>query len=154
MKMSPRFKPTPEGFWGRTVRTDRMFNGEPCVEWQGPKDAQGYGHFGGLGLAHRWSFTEANGPIPAGTELDHLCRNRACVAPGHLEAVTHRENVLRGTSPPAICAAKTHCINGHEFTAENTVIRPDGNRRCRICKRAGDRRRSARIRSQRTTPAS
>ncbi|MEW2071975.1 HNH endonuclease signature motif containing protein [Streptomyces sp. NPDC007346] len=127
-----------------------MFNGAPCVEWHGPRDNKGYGRFGNLGLAHRWAFVWANGAdaIPAGTELDHLCRNRSCVAPGHLEAVTHKENVLRGTSPSAICAAKTRCVNGHEFTAENTLIRPDGSRKCRTCKRAGDRRRTARLRAQ------
>jgi hypothetical protein len=147
--MIGRPKLTTQDFWARAVLTDRMFSGAPCVEWSGPKDGRGYGHFGGSGLAHRWAFVWANGPdsIPVGTELDHLCRNRACVAPDHLEAVTHRENVLRGTSPSAICAAKTHCVNGHEFTAENTLRRPDGSRKCRTCKRECDRRRGARLRA-------
>lgn len=143
-----RRKMTDQDFWARAVPTDRMFNGTPCVEWAGPKDTKGYGRFASEGLAHRWSFVWANGPgsIPTGTELDHLCRNHGCIAPAHLEAVTHRENVLRGTSPSAICAAKTHCDNDHEFTPENTLLRPDGSRKCRACKREGDRRRAARQR--------
>lgn len=143
-----RRKMTAQDFWARAVPTNRMFNGTPCVEWDGPKDGNGYGRFASAGVAHRWAFVWANGPgsIPAGTELDHLCRNRGCIAPAHLEAVTHRENVLRGTSPSAICAAKTHCDSGHEFTAENTLLRPDGSRKCRACKREGDRRRAARQR--------
>lgn len=72
------------------------------------------------------------GPIPNGLELDHLCRNRGCVNPLHLEPVTHQENVRRGVGPTAINARKTRCIHGHEFTPENTIVRSDG-RACRPC---------------------
>lgn len=88
--------------------------------------------------AHKVLWEHINGPVPDGQDLDHLCRNRACVNPSHLEVVSHRENVLRGESDFARKAQQTHCKHGHEFTAENT-IHPDrkhpNSRKCRICKR-------------------
>ena len=87
--------------------------------------------------AHIISYEMKNGLMKNGLELDHLCRNRWCVNPDHLEAVTHRENCLRGTGMTAINAKKTHCKNGHEFSKENTriIINRYGNkqRNCRIC---------------------
>lgn len=74
--------------------------------------------------AHILTYTEANGPVPEDLDLDHLCRNRACVRPSHLEAVDRRTNVLRGISLFAEKAKRTHCIYGHEFTPENTKVRP------------------------------
>lgn len=144
--MARRF--TAQDFWARAIPTDRIHDGTPCVEWTGFRDRKGYGRFGTYGVAHRWSFMWANGPdsIPDGAELDHLCRNRSCVAPAHLEPVSHHENVLRGTSPSALNAVKTHCPQGHPYTPENTYVRPNGHRKCRICKREGDRQRSARLR--------
>jgi hypothetical protein len=139
---------TARDFWAMAVVANRMHDGTPCVEWNGPTDRHGYGRFGRSGLAHRWAYIWANGPesIPIGTELDHLCRNRACIAPAHLEPVSHRENVLRGTSVSALAAAKTHCPQGHPYSQENTYLRPNGHRKCRTCKREGDRRRAARQR--------
>lgn len=85
--------------------------------------------------SHRAAYELIRGPIPEGLSLDHLCRQTLCCNPDHLEPVTHKENVLRGTSPAAKNAVKTHCKNGHEFTPENTYIRPDGaGRACRTCK--------------------
>lgn len=105
-----------------------------CWEWVGSRDEDGYGRQG-VGssnrLAHRLSYLIFVGPIPDGLELDHLCRNRACVNPDHLEPVTHRVNCLRGEAP-----RRTHCPRGHRYTAENT--RPataTQGRKCRACER-------------------
>lgn len=91
---------------------------------------------------HRVLYEFLVGPIPDGMELDHLCRNRGCVNPAHLEPVTHRENMLRGDTVAATNARATHCKHGHEFTAANTYWRPDGDRDCRCCR--ADRSRALR----------
>ena len=85
--------------------------------------------------AHRFAYRVFIGEIPEGLQLDHLCRNRKCVNPDHLEAVTGRENVLRGTGPTAQLARKTHCPKGHPYTDSNTYIHPPRSRNCRICRR-------------------
>lgn len=116
-----------------------------CIEWIAACNGVGYGvlsinRTGGKILAHRWSYEHHKGPIPDGLEVDHLCRNRRCVNPDHLEAVTHRINTLRGTAPTAVNAARTHCVNGHEFTTDNTYITPSrGRRECRTCHRERER---------------
>lgn len=115
-----------------------------CVEWGGHR-YRGYGyltHDGRYVRAHRWAWEQAFGPIPEGLTLDHLCRNRACIVPCHLEPVTNRENALRGMNFSAFNARKTHCKNGHEFTPENTFPRGPGgaHRGCRICRAQVSRR--------------
>lgn len=83
--------------------------------------------------AHRFIYELMRGPVPLGLVLDHLCRNRACVNPEHLEVVPNKVNVLRGVGLTAQNARKTHCKNGHEFTPANTrFIRPRG-RGCKTC---------------------
>ena len=116
-----------------------------CLIWTGAK-AKGYGMFGrgrkGTGwiAAHRFTWELLRGPIPKGLELDHLCRNHACVNPDHLEVVTHQENCLRGASPPARNALKTHCVHGHPFDKANTRFKREGRRQCRTCDRIAHRK--------------
>lgn len=107
----------------------------PCWEWSGQIDRDGYGRRSGH-LAHRLVFEATRGPIPAGLQLDHLCRNRRCVNPDHLEAVTNAENQRRGV------AARPTCLWGHVFDAGNTYFRKSGGlRQCRTCNRQAQRRR-------------
>lgn len=107
-----------------------MENG--CWEWQGTS-CKGYGYFcinGKNWRAHRYSYEYYVGKIPEGLSIDHLCRNRACVNPEHLEPVTSKENTLRGIGLTAQNARKTHCYNGHLLDENNVAIR----RNQRICK--------------------
>lgn len=108
-----------------------------CWQWTASKNQYGYGQFyidGFMLRAHRAAYELIEGPIPDGLELDHLCKNRGCINPAHLDPVTHRENVQRAS--PRRRLDPTRCMAGHEFTDENTLLRPDGTRTCRICNRA------------------
>lgn len=98
--------------------------------------------------AHRVSYRLYKGEIPDGTEIDHLCRNRACVRPEHLEAVSHKENILRGESPYAKRARVTHCPKGHEYTPENTYLYR-GTRSCLECRHNRERIRGPKHRTAR-----
>lgn len=118
---------------------ERFFNkvdaSGDCWEWVGATSNQGYGHFRGQGerYAHRVVWTELVGPIPPGFTIDHLCRNRGCVNPDHLEPISALENVRRGFAPSMRNARKTHCKRGHQFTPDNTRYEGDGSRHCRTC---------------------
>ncbi len=83
---------------------------------------------------HRISYLAFRGPIPRGMELDHLCRNRWCCNPDHLEIVTSKENTMRGTSFAAVNAARTTCKAGHTF--DMTRRGKHVQRGCRTCRRA------------------
>jgi hypothetical protein len=111
-----------------------------CWEWDRPRK-DGYGQFAAGNNrvsvpAHRWSYEFLVGPVPDGLDLDHLCRNRRCVNPDHLDPVPNAENILRGTSPSASNARKTECEHGHALDTGNTYITPDGRRQCRACRSA------------------
>lgn len=122
-------------------RAARGAEGE-CWLWRGTKNRGTYGVLRRR-LAHRVAYELFVGPIPAGMTIDHLCRNRTCVNPAHLEAVTLRLNVRRAWTakqPEAVRAqaesqSETHCAYGHEYTPTNTYEKPGGGRDCRACKR-------------------
>ncbi len=130
----------------RKLLTTRFFSkvkaseSNGCLEWQGAT-TRGYGVFWGkdrLVLAHCWLFEMINGAVPDGFELDHLCRNRCCVNPTHLEIVTRKENCRRGDVGIRM-REKTHCPQGHPYDNENTYICLTTNgtpqRLCRSCRR-------------------
>ena len=106
-----------------------------CWLWIAAKDPCGYGQFfwnGRPHKAHRVAYELTVGVIPAGLELDHLCRIRHCVRPSHLDPVSHRVNVKRGIHG----VMTTHCPAGHPYDEANTHIQVHGGRRCRACERA------------------
>lgn len=121
-------------FWAKVKKTTR----DGCWPWIGATLANGYGvFFVGTGntTAHRASYRIANGALKDGLVIDHLCRNRSCCNPLHLEEVTSRENTLRGDK------GRLHvkCANGHTFTEETTGRHRSGRRFCLICRRTRDR---------------
>lgn len=122
------------------VRFSKFISPEPmsgCLLWLGGCDSDGYGIFrvstDKQARAHRFAYERARGPVPEELELDHLCRVRSCVNPAHLEAVTGRENTLRGLAITAHHALKTHCVRGHPLYGPNLFRRSDGARGCRLC---------------------
>ena len=130
-------------FWAMVEQTPG------CWNWRGVTTS-GYGRIkvhGHTVVAHRVAWELLRGPIPEGLTLDHLCRNRGCVNPDHLEPVTGRENTLRGVGASAQQARKTHCKRGHPFDEKNTracLRRGKPYRECRTCKAMHMRERRAR----------
>ena len=122
---------------------DKVEKSSTCWIWTGLLNNDGYGEFGYDGkvvMAHRFSYELVKGKIPDNTELDHLCRNRACVNPEHLEPTTHQVNLLRGDTIIAKNAQATCCPKGHPYDLLNTYITPKGFRDCRICRSEAHRR--------------
>ena len=123
-------------FWAHIV-----IEGE-CWRWSGSTDRGGYGQFQVRDKnwkAHRWSYQHFIGPLADDLQIDHLCRNRACVNPSHLEQVTQQENLSRGNGFTARNARKTHCPRGHPYSDDNLRIlrggRQKSRRDCRECRR-------------------
>lgn len=138
-----------ERFWIKVNKDGPLWDGTNCWEWTGSK-VRGYGDFwlGTVnGLAHRYSYKTLVGPIPEGLQIDHLCRNRPCVNPAHLEPVTASVNNRRGIGPELLrkrMAAFTHCPKGHGYTPENTYTSKKNCRDCRACKRIRNKQRPSR----------
>lgn len=134
----------PDRFWSKVAPCP--ISG--CWLWIAHLSDGGYGFFSIRPLtrrAHRIAFEALVGEIPAGLELDHLCRVRCCVNPAHLEPVSHLENMRRG------CQAgveRTHCLHGHPFDGDNLIVNSRGERCCRICVNARSRRYGARQRAR------
>lgn len=128
-------------FWSKVNKTDN------CWVWTGYTNRNGYGEYASphltTRLVHRISYALINGGVPD-MPLDHLCRNKACCNPGHLEPVDNLTNVRR-SSIGRHHGDKTHCPQGHEYTEENTEVW-NGTRACRTCKR--QRKRDARARKK------
>lgn len=109
--------------------------GSSCLLWTGARNGGGYGQVLNQGV-HRILYEMVHGPIPKPLTLDHLCRVRRCVNPRHMEAVTLKENLLRGEGPPAQNARKTHCRRGHLLDDDNldAYALSKGRRACKQCR--------------------
>ena len=138
-RTGPILRPDLDRFAERVALQD-----DGCLVWFGGMYGSGYGAFfpggnrtGGNVLAHRWLFERLVGPIPDGFDIDHLCRNRPCVNPEHLEPVTRLENIRRAA------AIKTCCPAGHPYDEANTYTRPGTvHRKCRTCAHERDLQRA------------
>lgn len=138
----PNFRGTEEQrFWPRVNKAGSIPAHKPelgrCWEWTAGKDSNGYGRFLRTSqrhpdYCHRWAYEKLVGSIPKNRELDHVCRNTSCCNPKHLEAVSHRENILRSESTWAKNALKTHCKRGHLLNDKNTR-KYKGGRICKVC---------------------
>jgi len=136
-------------FWSKV---DKTAGSQGCWLWKAGLFASGYGSFSmkvekkqNL-RAHRVSYLIAHGTIPNGLYIDHMCRNRRCVNPAHLRAVTPRVNALENSDcVSATNVAKTHCVRGHAYDAANTLLihngKSKGRRYCKTCTRLDRARR-------------
>jgi len=129
-RLMAKVKVAENGCWERTVGVNNL--GYSTLRFQGKMYA-----------AHRAAYEVFIGPIPEGLQIDHLCRNRVCVNPDHLEPVTRRENLLRGEGFSAQAARKTHCPQGHCYEGDNLYRTLEGHRKCRACHRDEMNRKSA-----------
>jgi HNH endonuclease len=124
-------KPSPaERLWARVEKSPG-----PCWVWTGALTG-GYGSIrvdGRATYTHRMAYELLVGPVPEGLHLDHLCRNRRCVRPDHLEAVTCHVNVMRGIGPTAVNKRKKVCKRGHALTPDNVRVNARGYRNCLTC---------------------
>ena len=134
----PHFN-TMQDFWQKVTLAD---NG--CWRWTGFLHGGGYGKFSfnrKRYAAHRFMYEVLRGAIPDDLEIDHLCLNKFCVNPNHMEIVTHGENCIRGgiaERARQIQLSKTHCPQGHPYDLLNTYFTPENKRMCRTCRRQRD----------------
>jgi hypothetical protein len=149
----PRFSSrSPEDrFWSKV--TGDAFTS--CWTWTGAQNSNGYGNFTPASrvyvMAHRFAYEALITEIPSGLQIDHLCLNRLCVNPWHMEPVTPRVNVLRSNNRAGLNARRTECINGHPFDAANTGHARRGGRVCRACSREAQRRYATKRRAEMAT---
>ena len=126
----------PKNFWAYVAGWQ---NPEICWEWCGAVSHNGYGYCSiymyGTTRPNRFAYELLVGIIPEGLDLDHLCKNRLCVNPKHLEPVTRRENLCRSNNFIADNIKKTQCPKGHDYDGINS----QGRRICKECQRASTR---------------
>ncbi len=119
-------------FWEKVEKTGS------CWNWTASLFKNGYGQFWAWGMkwyAHRFSYALHNDVLVTDMTINHLCKNRKCVNPAHLEQITRGENTLHkdSQSPSAINKRKTQCPRGHEYNGINTWVEKNGTRHCRPC---------------------
>lgn len=140
----PKKGPRPKSAAEKLAGKYKVNPSTDCWVWTASLNSAGYGRLrehpsNKTLLAHRVSYEAFVGPIADGLVLDHLCRNRACINPVHLEAVSFKENVRRGG------AVKTHCPQGHAYDETNTGKGNGGSKRCLTCHRERQRAYGQRI---------
>ena len=143
-------QPVHDRFWAKVDKEGPVSDHRPdlgqCWIWMAGRTAQGYGGFHPsrdvTTTAHRWAYSEAHGGVSPDHHVDHLCRERLCVNPSHLEAVPPLENLRRGKGYGIENGMRSTCVNGHEYTPENTYTPPTGAKRCRVCQKNRDHGRS------------
>ncbi len=155
--MANKFRPVIERFFEK-IQIDSITG---CWNWTGAHLPSGYGIFfmrkvdGKIRYVyvHRfsWEYHHAE-QIPEGFEPDHLCRNRQCANPSHIEVVTHKVNMLRGNTIAARNASRTYCPHGHEYNTENTKITKDDSRLCRACGKQFGKNKRPPIKADYTAP--
>lgn len=131
---------TEERFWSKV---DTSGGPDACWPWMGCTNADGYGRFmlaGRVEQSHRVAYVIMREPIDPGLQVDHLCRNRCCANPKHMEIVTAAENTMRGISPPAVNSRKNHCPKGHELPKQSKMVSGKPRRPCPQCNTAKTRR--------------
>jgi hypothetical protein len=121
-------------FWAKVSAPDS----DGCWNWNGSTSKKtGYGQFALDNktplLVHRIAYSLLRGEIPPKMTIDHLCRNRRCVNPDHMDICTRGENTMRGNTITAANLRKTHCGKGHPYSGENLIVKAEGFRRCRQC---------------------